>query len=76
MAFVAHLSPSFEQRDSVAQLSGPKVHVAVRNGHALVSGQILDRLRHGPPHRQMRTERVTKNVPAGDPDAGPLLLSL
>ena len=51
---VAHLSPSFERRDSVAQLPGPEVHVAVRDGDRLVPGEVLDRLRNSPTHREMR----------------------
>jgi len=51
-----------EQRDCRLAGRGRQVHVPERRREILVAGKLLDRLRRGSAHREMRTERVPQDV--------------
>ncbi len=59
------VSVSIEESDCVFQRRRAQVHVHLGRRQILVAGQLLDRLRRRPTHRQVRAERVPQQVDAG-----------
>jgi hypothetical protein len=53
---------AFEQPNRTFDRRRTQVHVALRGGDVRVTGQLLNRPRRRPAHREMRTERVPKAV--------------
>src|ERR1017187_5252393 len=71
------LAARVEQTDRVLPRRRREMHVAHRRRQIGMAGKLLDGLRRRPAHRQMRAERVAKNVdPAGRAKASPLLSRL
>ena len=60
--YCAVTSAPVEQADGPLSLARRQVHVAHRRRQMLVPGELLDRLRRRPSHREMRAERVSKDV--------------
>lgn len=53
-----------EEPDRGVECGRTEVHVALRHRQILVPGELLNRARRCAPHRQMRAERVPKDVHA------------
>ena len=51
-----------QEPDGRVERRRAQVHVALRRGQVLVSGQFLNGPRRRPTHRQVRTERVPQDV--------------
>ncbi len=58
LSTVRTVSVSIEESDCVFQRRRAQVHIHLGRRQVLVAGQLLDRLRRRPAHRQMRAEGV------------------